>query len=109
MVDYDSDEVSEMIVDESNASEMVVEKPKLERVPDEDGWSTVTSRRNKSKKSRWKQEQTIIYQSTKILHKTLLIGLTIFFKRLLVENKLKLFWILVYLDQACKWVSRLLN
>ncbi|KAG6516886.1 pre-rRNA-processing protein TSR2 homolog [Zingiber officinale] len=52
IVDYDSDEVSEMIVDESNASDMVVEKPKSERVPDEDGWSTVTSRRNKGKKSR---------------------------------------------------------
>ncbi|KAG6466331.1 pre-rRNA-processing protein TSR2 homolog [Zingiber officinale] len=52
IVDYDSDDVSEMIVDESNASDMVVEKPKSEQVPDEDGWSTVTSRRNKGKKSR---------------------------------------------------------
>ncbi|KAG6524420.1 pre-rRNA-processing protein TSR2-like [Zingiber officinale] len=46
------DEVSEMIVDEPKVSEMVAESPKPEQVPDEDGWSTVTSKRNKGKKCR---------------------------------------------------------
>lgn len=41
-----------MIVDEPKVSEMVVETPKPEQVPDEEGWSTVTSKRNKGKKCR---------------------------------------------------------
>ncbi|RWW34666.1 hypothetical protein GW17_00000572 [Ensete ventricosum] len=45
-----SDEASEMMVDEPMPHEMVVEKPKQKQMPDEDGWSTVTSRRNRGKK-----------------------------------------------------------
>ncbi|URE37381.1 Pre-rRNA-processing protein [Musa troglodytarum] len=50
--EYESsdEEASEMMVDEPMPHEMVVEKPKQNQMPDEDGWSTVTSRRNRGKK-----------------------------------------------------------
>ncbi|CAL9111876.1 pre-rRNA-processing protein TSR2-like [Musa acuminata AAA Group] len=50
--EYESsdEEASEMMVDEPMPHEMVVEKPKQKQMADEDGWSTVTSRKNRGKK-----------------------------------------------------------
>lgn len=56
MADDDSDdeisdeEASEMMVDEPNPGEMIVEKPKQNQVPDEDGWFQVASRSRRGKK-----------------------------------------------------------
>ncbi|WOK91758.1 pre-rRNA-processing protein [Canna indica] len=46
----EDEEASEMMVDEPKPTEMSAQMPKVKQVPDEDGWSTVTSRKNRNRK-----------------------------------------------------------
>uniref|UniRef100_A0A1D1Y354 Pre-rRNA-processing protein TSR2 n=2 Tax=Anthurium amnicola TaxID=1678845 RepID=A0A1D1Y354_9ARAE len=45
------EEVSDMMVDEPKPSDLAVDKPKPREVVDEEGWTVISSRRNKGKSS----------------------------------------------------------